>query len=73
MGGRDVYEPSLELEAEVHTHVLGGSGIATMSLNESREDRRRRVLEATINRLHNEEEELEQSCGTAGPSATRTN
>jgi len=72
MDGGEVYEPSSELEAEAHTHVLGGSGIASMSLNESREDRRRKVLEATMSRLHKEEEELEQSCGTAGPSATRT-
>jgi len=73
MGGRDVYEPSSQdVEAEVHTHVLGGSGIASMSMNESREDRRRKVLEATMSRLRKEEEELEQSCGTAGPFVTKT-
>jgi hypothetical protein len=67
MDGGDVYEPSLEHEAEAHAHILGGSGIASIPLNESREDRRQRVLEATISRLRREEEELEQSCGTAGP------
>jgi hypothetical protein len=68
MGGREVYEPPEELEAELYTHVLGGSGEASIPLNESREDRRQRVLQATMNRLR-EEEELEQCCGTAGPSA----
>ena len=67
----DVYEPSSELEAEAHVHILGGGGMS--SLDESREDRRRRVLEATMKRLRKEEEELEQSCGTAGPSVMRTN
>jgi len=67
MADRDVYEPSLELEPAAHTHVLGGFG---NSLDESREDRRRKVLEATMSRLRKEEEELEQSCGTAGPSAS---
>lgn len=72
MGSGDVYEPSPELEAEAHTHILGGRGVSALSLDDSREDRRRRVLEATVKRLRKEEEELEQSCGTAGPSATRT-
>ena len=71
LGDGDVYEPSSELEAEAHVHVLGGGGMS--SLDESREDRRRRVLEATMKRLRKEEEELEQSCGTAGPSVMRTN
>ena len=62
------YEPSSELEAEARTYVLGGSGIAP-SGNETVEDRRRRMLEATMNRLRKEEEELEHSCGTAaGPA-----
>jgi hypothetical protein len=72
MGGREVYEPPEELEAELYTHVLGGSGEASIPLDESREDRRQRVLQATMNRLRKEEEELEQCCGTAGPSATAT-
>ena len=68
----DVYEPSSELEAEAHVHVLGGGGFSSLYLNESREERRRRMLDATISRLRKEEEELEQSCGTAGPSQSPT-
>lgn len=72
----DVYEPSSELEAEAHAHVLGGGGsggvFSSFSLNESREERRRRMLDATMSRLRKEEEELEQSCGTAGPSQSVT-
>lgn len=64
----DVYEPSSELEAEAHAHVLGGGGFSSLYQDESREERRRRMLDATMSRLRKEEEELEQSCGTAGPS-----
>ena len=67
-----MYEPSSELEAEAHTHILGGGEMTPISPNESREDRRQRMLEATMNRLCKEEEELEQGCGTAGPSAARS-
>ncbi|PCH36399.1 WLM-domain-containing protein [Wolfiporia cocos MD-104 SS10] len=76
-GSGDVYTPSSELEAEAQAYVLGGgpqtlggthSGSAT---DESREERRRRVLEATMHRLRKEEEELEHMCGTAtDPSDT---
>jgi len=72
-GTDDVYEPASELEAEAHAHVLGGGAVSSGSGvldDDSREERRRRVLEATMSRLRKEEEELEQSCGTAGPSAT---
>ncbi|KAG7445119.1 WLM-domain-containing protein [Guyanagaster necrorhizus] len=51
----DVYEPSPELEAEAHIHVLGGSGPF------NRDEERRRHLST--------EQELEDSCGTAGPSS----
>ncbi|KAI0339684.1 WLM-domain-containing protein [Trametopsis cervina] len=68
------YEPSSELEAEARllasSHVLGGG--STPLATDSREERRRRVLEATMNRLKKEEEELEHSCGTAGSSTTET-
>jgi hypothetical protein len=60
----DVYEPVLGLEAEVQAHVLGGSGPAPAS-GESVEERRRRVLHAAMNRLQEEEQEIENSCGTA--------
>ena len=68
----DVYEPSSELEAEAHAHVLGGGGFSSLYQDESREERRRRMLDATMSRLRKEEEELEQSCGTAGPSQSVT-
>lgn len=64
-GGGDVYEPSSELEAEAHAYILGGGDIPSgAALDEPREERRRRVLEATMARLRKAEEELEDSCGT---------
>lgn len=65
-----VYEPSSELEAEAHVHILGGS--AMPRAGEGREERRQRMLDATMGRLRKEEEELESSCGTAGPAAEAT-
>ncbi|KAF9233483.1 WLM-domain-containing protein [Melanogaster broomeanus] len=62
---RGAYEPSSNEEGEALVHVLGGTGA---SLGDSIEDRRRRALEAATTRLRKEEEELEKSCGTAGPS-----
>ncbi|CCM01367.1 uncharacterized protein FIBRA_03417 [Fibroporia radiculosa] len=66
----DVYAPSSEIEAEARTYlsgeglqVLGGSSSDSM-LNETREERRIRLLDATMRRLQKEEEELEQMCGT---------
>lgn len=64
---RDTYQPVPNEDGEAAGHVLGGSGTP---LNDSIEDRRRRVLEAAISRLTKQEEELEQSCGTAKPSRT---
>ncbi|ESK87578.1 zinc metalloproteinase [Moniliophthora roreri MCA 2997] len=61
----DVYEPSAEAEAEARAYVLGGNG----SIPQTADERRRRILEATLSRLRKEDEELEDSCGTAGPSA----
>ncbi|GLB41640.1 putative WLM-domain-containing protein [Lyophyllum shimeji] len=62
----EVYEPSSELEAEAHSHVLGGGSAPGLgpAMDDTREERRRRVLAATMARLRKEEEELEQSCGT---------
>ena len=65
------YDPSastsaLELESEAQAYVLGGS--ASSAVADTREDRRRLALEAAIRRIRKEEEELEHSCGTAGPS-----
>ncbi|TCD62457.1 hypothetical protein EIP91_006884 [Steccherinum ochraceum] len=62
------YEPSSELEGEATSFVLGGGGqdstLTRPRGNESPEERRRRVLEATMARLKKEEEELEGACGT---------
>ncbi|THH11276.1 hypothetical protein EW145_g757 [Phellinidium pouzarii] len=68
-GNGPVYTPSastrdLEIESEAQGHILGGS---SPSVNDTREERRRRALDAAVNRLRREEAELEQSCGTAGP------
>ncbi|KAK0188535.1 WLM-domain-containing protein [Armillaria mellea] len=63
----DAYEPSSELEAEARMQVLGGSG--SFNRDESNEDRRQRLLDATMARLRKEEQEMEDSCGTAGPSS----
>jgi len=59
----EMYEPGRDTETG---HVLGG--VASLSID-SAEDRRMKVLAAAEARLRKEEEELEQSCGTAGPSA----
>jgi len=64
-GSEDVYDPAFELEPETHVHVLGGNRVSSVAtLNESREERRKKLLEATMMRLQREEEELENSCGT---------
>jgi len=63
---RDIYQPpspSSEVEAEAQAYVLGGPSTTPLE-GDSRQDIRRRMLEATINRLKKEEEELETSCGT---------
>jgi len=74
LASADMYEPGLDLEAEAHTHMLGEGtyvlGGESNLLGDSREERRRRALEATMRRLRKQEEEVEQSCGTAGPAAT---
>ncbi|KIJ65488.1 hypothetical protein HYDPIDRAFT_110585 [Hydnomerulius pinastri MD-312] len=62
---KGAYEPSSNEEGEALAQVLGGSRVP---LGDSVEDRRRRTLDAATARLRKEEEELEQSCGTAGPS-----
>lgn len=67
--GSDTYQPSSELEPSgAQTHVLGGAGSGP-SLGESAEERRSRVLKATMSRLLRDEEDLEHSCGT-GPGST---
>jgi hypothetical protein len=65
----DVYEPEFEEEAFLDllgegSYVLGGSTIPGSTGQHSRDERRRLALEAAVNRLRKEEEELEKSCGT---------
>ncbi|KXN90690.1 hypothetical protein AN958_03975 [Leucoagaricus sp. SymC.cos] len=69
-----IYQPaSSELEAEAQSYVLGGSSSSVAALaGDSREDMRRRMLEATMARLRKEEEELEMSCGTQGSSGSKS-
>ena len=56
--------PPSEVEADTG-HVLGRDSQSSGSTtDESMEERRRKVLEATMNRLRKEEEELEHCCGT---------
>jgi len=67
----DIYQPSSELPVvpeETNTYVLGGTGSRSSS-SESAEERRSRVLKATMNRLLRNEEDIEHSCGT-GRNAT---
>ncbi|KAF7770337.1 hypothetical protein Agabi119p4_6311 [Agaricus bisporus var. burnettii] len=56
--------PEQEVEAEAWSHVLGGNSSTTSIGGDSRDDMRKRMLEATIKRLQREEEQLEISCGT---------
>ncbi|KAF8902405.1 WLM domain-containing protein [Gymnopilus junonius] len=63
-GGPDVYQPSSDLEGEARVYTLGGDSASQSLSSESQEERRRRILEATMNRLRKEEEEIEHSCGT---------
>ncbi|KAF8628726.1 hypothetical protein AX17_005948 [Amanita inopinata Kibby_2008] len=62
----DVYQSSTELEAEAHAHILGGEGSGSLpaSQTETANERRQRILTATMNRLRKQEEELEHQCGT---------
>ncbi|KAJ1306627.1 hypothetical protein OPQ81_007623 [Rhizoctonia solani] len=52
---------NIEREAAVNAFVLG-DGTDSTPTNESREERRRRILEATISRLEQEEKEIEDRC-----------
>ena len=68
-----VYEPELEVEAHARlvagSYVLGGTYSTTMT-TDSREERRRRILEATTSRLRQEEQVIEEMCGSVGPATT---
>jgi hypothetical protein len=70
LGDDSTYEPShVGPETGTQAHRLGGSGPVPAS-DESVEERRRRILQATLSRLEQEEQEIENSCGTlpTGPS-----
>ncbi|KAH9893440.1 WLM-domain-containing protein [Cubamyces lactineus] len=63
--------PHTALEAEAQEYVLGGDaqtlgGMGAATASDTPEERRRRILDATMRRLQKEEEELEQRCGTEG-------
>ncbi|KAJ7747685.1 WLM-domain-containing protein [Mycena maculata] len=64
----DIYEPEDLENVALTSHVLGGTQSSPGA--DSVEERRRRMLEAALSRLQKEEEELENSCGTAGPAET---
>ncbi|KAF7295016.1 Zinc metalloproteinase [Mycena indigotica] len=66
--GGDIYEADDAENLALSSHVLGGTSSGSTELD-TVDDRRRRVLEAAMGRLKKQEEELEQSCGTAGPAA----
>jgi hypothetical protein len=63
-----MYEPEALENDALTSHVLGGGSRSSNS--DSVEERRRRMLAAALSRLQKEEEELENSCGTAGPAET---
>jgi len=59
-----------ELKAKAQVNILGGASLgSTSSANDSPEERRQRVLEATMNQLWKEEEEINHSCGTSRSTA----
>lgn len=64
------YEPSSELEAEARAQVLGGLSSVPIDANETPEQRRQRVLGATMARLRKDDEKVEDSCGTSGSSGS---
>ena len=66
----DVYDPGLEADAQAMlggSYVLGGSSGPALE-SDSPDQRRRRVLEATMNRLQKEEQEIEDMCGSTKPA-----
>ncbi|PFH50292.1 hypothetical protein AMATHDRAFT_48016 [Amanita thiersii Skay4041] len=71
LGSDDVYEPlgdMSDLEAEAHVHILGATGGSSSNIqNDSVNERRQRILNATMNRLRQQEEELERQCGNLLP------
>jgi len=67
----ETYEPELEATAQGiigGSYVLGGA-TAAPAAPDSREERRRLILQATAARLRQEEQMIEDMCGSAGPQA----
>ncbi|KAI0091495.1 WLM-domain-containing protein [Irpex rosettiformis] len=64
----DIYQPSSEQEAYAQSYILGGSAPVEGTIDE----RRQLMLQAAMKRLQKDEEDLENSCGTSGPSATQS-
>ncbi|GJJ11396.1 hypothetical protein Clacol_005629 [Clathrus columnatus] len=61
-----------EIEAEAEgviggSYVLGGGTVSDALTSESRDERRRRILEATASRLQQEEKQIEDMCGMMAP------
>jgi hypothetical protein len=66
-----IYEPTEQaIEVEAWSHVLDGSSTTSID-GDSRDDMRKRMLEATVRRLQREEEELENSCGTGHSTSNK--
>lgn len=68
-GDAAAFDREIEAEAESvigGSYVLGGGSItdALTSGSETREERRRRILEATASRLQQEEKHIEDMCGS---------
>ncbi|SAM86477.1 uncharacterized protein UBRO_08942 [Ustilago bromivora] len=69
----DVYEPSAPaLSSGISSggHRLGGSTKSASRDAVTAEERRQRILMATMRRLKREEQEIEQSCGSAATAAS---
>jgi len=63
--GIEAYDPSeSSSKAFSGVHVLGGGSLVTGSQNESPEERRQRILNATMSRLQKQDDELEHQCGS---------
>ncbi|CBQ71584.1 conserved hypothetical protein [Sporisorium reilianum SRZ2] len=72
----DVYEPSAPALSAGSAdggggHRLGGGSTSSAGGESSAEERRQRILAATMRRLEREEQEIEQSCGSAASAASQ--
>jgi hypothetical protein len=61
-----VFEPSIETQAEATAHVLGG--VSASSSGDTPEARRARALQAALDRLSREDQEIEDMCGSVPKS-----